>query len=125
MIKRVTLVSDELPKGCGLDTYHTNLFSHMKNKGVNIVSVKTKKLLGNYPVKTSSKIKTKLVHFTDQKSAAVLFFTPFRKYKSVITAHDVIEIINFNNVCKTNSLYKKIIHFIPFKILIICLAVFL
>src|SRR3989338_2073034 len=89
---KVTLVSDELPKGCGLDTYHTNLLSQIKKKGIDITSLRTKKLFGNYPIRASSKINTEVVHFTDQKSAAVLFFSFFRKYNSVITAHDLIEI---------------------------------
>ena len=108
----ITLVSDVLPEGCGLDTYYTNLLHQMKKKGMNIRSLKTKKLFGNYPIMISSKIKTDIAHFTDQKSAGALFFYPFRRYKAVITAHDIIEIINFNNVCRLNSLHKKIIHFI-------------
>lgn len=107
---RVTLVSDELPKGCGLATYHDNLLYSLKNEGIDVRSASTKRLFGNYPVKVSSKISTRIAHFTDQKSAAVLFFLPFRRYKAVITVHDVTEIINFNNVCRINSLRKKIVY---------------
>lgn len=105
----VTIVSDELPKGCGLATYHDNLIYCLKKNGVDVKSVRTIKLFGNYPVRVSSKLKTEIVHFTDQKSASVLFFSLFRRYKTVITTHDITEIINFNNVCRIDSLRKRIV----------------
>ena len=106
----VTIVSDELPEGCGLDTYNRSLISNLIRSGVNVQLSSTKKLFGNYPVSLSSRVNTKIVHFTDQRSAAVLFFSPFRNYKAVVTVHDVIEIINCSDVCNLNTFRKKITH---------------
>lgn len=107
---RVTLVSDDLPKGCGLETYARNLRIHLKKNNIGVQCSKTRKLFGNYPISLSYPVKTKIVHFTDQKSAAILFFSPFKRYKAVVTVHDMTEIINFNDIYLIRTIRAKIMH---------------
>lgn len=107
---RITLVSSDLPEGCGLSTYYNNLAYNIKKKDILFDISKTIRLFGHYPIGISPAVRNRIAHFTDQRSASALFFQFFRGYKSVITAHDLTEIINFNNVCRTDNLYKKIVH---------------
>ena len=67
----ITLVSEDSGKGCGLTTYYKKLISQLKEEGINVTSIGTKKLFGNYPFSLNSPAKTKIVHFTDQRAAAV------------------------------------------------------
>lgn len=106
----VTLISEDFDEGCGFCTYYSNISPFLAKNEVSVWHSKTKKLFGNYSYSLSSPIKTRIVHFTDQKIASVLFFSPFRRYKSVITIHDITEIINFNNVYKIDTLQGKIVH---------------
>src|SRR3989344_3111433 len=104
---RVTIVSDELPKGCGLATYYDNLVSNLTEKDIDARYSGVRKLFGNYPFSLSRSVKTRIVHFTDQKVAAVLLFSPFRRYKAVVTVLDIIELINFKDVYHIRSLKAR------------------
>ena len=106
----VTIVSEKLPKGCGLYTYNGFLVDNLKKRGMAIRFSAPKKILGNYPVSLSPPIKTMIAHFTDQKTAPILLLSPFRKYKAVLTVHDVIEIINFRDIYGTGKIKPFLVH---------------
>lgn len=106
----VTLVVENVKEGCGIDTYSSNLRSSLIKEGVEVCCSGVRKILGNYPLSISRPVKTRVMHITSQRLAAILLFFRPKRCKSVVTVHDVIELINFNNVSNMSGLKSRLVH---------------